>query len=217
MIEIVLDENDGCDFCGKEYEIVQIKDVVLGSWSDYKLMASSLLENHKNEEAIILNITDNSCSLNKLSLALFVESVKNPVRTEYAVFKVSNLAKTRETYNPYIALTIAIKYALNLVDEEPKVIYKNISGLGYLGLEIERDYVANNMIMSLHNSNDDIIKIKTKNAFEALVSASALKALSLAKSQVSIEVAVEFCEDKCLFNKDVLVEKIIENVSPWIN
>lgn len=217
MIEIVLDENIGCEFCGKEYEIINIKEEIPDSWNSYKLLANSLIDKHKNEDAIMLNICNDKCSLNKLSLALFVESITNPTKVNYAIFKIKNLKSVRETYNPYIALTIAIKYALNLVCESPHIIYKNISGLGYLGLDIENNYAKNKMIMQLSNSNTKPIKLTTHNAFDALVASSILKALSLSKSQVSMEVTVELNEADCTKNKDILVEKIIENVSPWID
>lgn len=217
MIEIVLDENNKNEFCGKEYKIIELRNENLDSWNEYKLLARELIEEHKKESAIIIKIQNENCSLNKLSLALFVESVKIPTNIEYVVFKVDNLAKARETYNPYIALTIAIKYALNLVEETPRIIYKNIAGLGYLGLDIENDYAANTISIQLANSHKEMIKIETDNAFDALAISSVLKALSLAKVGVSIELICKLNEKPCLQSKDAIVEKIITDISPWIN
>ena len=127
MLEVVIDGNDNNEFCGKEYPVIETNYTIPQSWSEYKQIAHKIITDNSVETAVILKISNSGISLNKIALALFVEAIQTPNRLEFAVFKVHDLHEAREKYKPYIALTIAIKYALNLANETPKDVYKNIS------------------------------------------------------------------------------------------
>lgn len=217
MIEIVLDGNTDNKFCGQEYSIVEVDSQNINNWNAYKLLATQLVCDYANEQGIIIKLKNPNISLNNLSLALFVESTKNTNNLRYVVFKVDNLAKAREEYKPYVALTIAIKYALNLINETPNTIYKNISQLGYLGIETEQDYTADILTLSLPNSDSTPLIITSNNLEDTICGVALLKALSLAQVKINIMLKIKCNEAEFLLNKDVLVEKIIQNISPWIN
>ena len=143
MIDIVLDANSGNTFCGKEFPLVRLNKTKATSWSDYQHLAADFIKAHAKEEAAIISVNDADFSINKFSVALFAESVLTPSKLDYVVFKVSDLEAAREAYKPYLAITIAIKYVLRLVDDTPESIYRNLADLGYLGLEITHNYGNN--------------------------------------------------------------------------
>ncbi len=217
MIEIVLDGNADDEFCGQKYSVIEIVSENLNSWTEYKQLAQQIIIDYAKEYAVIIKLENPNTFLNKLAVALFVESIKTPNQLQYAVFKVKNLEKAREEYKPYVALTIAIKYALNLANENHNTIYKNISELGYLGIETEQDYIGNSIILRLPNSNSTPIIMNSNNLEDTICGVALLKALSLAQVKVSIVLKIVRNETEISSNKDVLVEKIIQNVSPWIN
>ena len=216
MIEIVLDGNADDKFCGQKYAIVEIDSVTLNNWSEYREAAQQIIRKHAKEQTIIIKLK-NTLYLNKLSLALFFESIKNSNQLQYAVFKVDDLPKVRELYKPYVALTIAIKYALNLVNEEPKTIYKNISGLGYLGIDTQQDFTNNILTLTLPNSGSKPVVMDAKNLRDTVCGVAILKALSLAQIKINIQLNVECSETENLLDKDTVVEQIINNISAWIN
>ena len=150
-------------------------------------------------------------------MALFSESIKIKNELEYAVFKVKNLQEARNQYKPYVALTIAIKYALNLANETPKIIYKNISELGYLGIKTQKNYTDNTMTLSLLNASTPPHIINSNAIQNTICAVALLKALSLAEIPINIELNIDLSETPTTIDKDNLVEKIINDVSPWIN
>ena len=217
MIEIVLDGNTQDDFCGQLYPVILIDAINLSSWGDYKQFAQNVITIYANNQAIIIRLKNPNISLNKLSLALFVESIKVENQLKYAVFKVENLQKSRDEYKPYVALTIAIKYALNLANETPKTIYKNIAELGYLGIKTQQDFVSNHLVLSLENTTSSPLVIKSDRLETTICGVALLKALSLAQTPVNIVLEIAINEQHTHINKDNLVEKIVYDISRWIN
>jgi len=217
MIEIVLDGNTDNKFCNKEYPVIEINNQFPDVWNEYKLIADKIIADNSDKYAVIIKINNPKVSLNKLALAIFVTSVKTINRLEYAVFKVSDLMEARTLYKPYIALTIGIKYALTLAEESPKVIYKNISELGYLGIKTKRDYKADIMTLSLPNSFDIPYIINSNTLQDTICGVAVLKSLSLAKIPVNIELNIKLSETAMVIHKDEMLEKIINDISTWIN
>ena len=217
MIEIVLDGNSNNEFCGKKYPVIELNNLTPKKWNEYKQIASQLIINNSDQYAIIININNSDLSINKLALALFSESIKIKNELEYAVFKVKNLQEARNQYKPYVALTIAIKYALNLANETPKIIYKNISELGYLGIKTQKNYTDNTMTLSLLNASTPPHIINSNAIQNTICAVALLKALSLAEIPINIELNIDLSETPTTIDKDNLVEKIINDVSPWIN
>ena len=217
MIEIILDGNLNDEFCGKKYLPVEINEFTSGDWSEYKNTAKRIIAEHIEKEAVIIKINNEKFSLNKLALALFAESFEKSGNLEYAVFKVDDLYSAREQYKPYVALTIGIKYALNLANEAPKTVFKNISELGYLGIKSKRDYYTNTLTLSLPNSDEKARIIETDNLQDTICAVGLMKSLSLAEVNVNFELKIKCIEANASIDKDEMIQKIIADISPWIN
>lgn len=217
MIEVVLDGNDNNEFCDKVYPVIRIDNICENTWEEYRQIAKKIISENPTRYALILRSDNKDISLNKMALAFFVESITVSNDIEYVVFKVSNLIESREKYKPYIALSIALKYALNLANETPNVIFKNISELGYLGVQTQRNYSDNTMVLSLPNSTAKPFVMTPKNIEETLCAVAVLKALSVGQFEVNAQANIKILSSSETINKTAMVDKIIKDVSPWIN
>jgi hypothetical protein len=216
MIDIIFDHNDNNVFHNKEYDIEIISESIPDTYDEYRRFAKYILHKHQNEENIIIKIINESVLLNKLALAMFIESADDD-KINCIVFKVKDLNKSIEQYKPYIALTIGVKYALRLIKEDIKTIYKDMETLNYLGLIINHDYLNNIVTFKLENSSNPIQTIKTENITDAITWVAVLKALSLAEIEVSIEVLCPYTNhEQPVFDREKIIEAIINNVSAWI-
>ena len=105
---------------------------------------------------------------------------------------------------------------MRLISEDVKMIYKEISGLGYLGLDIRNDYLADKIYLKLQGTAP-VRRLYAETVSEALVCAGILKALALANTGASLEAEVKIQQPKQALNMDEIIIKIIEGVRPWIN
>ncbi len=215
MIDIAFDTHEGNTFCDEVCPVVSL-DNVPQSWEEYARQAEELINRYGDDKTIILQINNPQFSMNKFSLALFVSSIKMPSTLDLAVFKVKDLETAREAYKPYLALTIAVKYVLQLFNATPEVIYKNISGLGYLGLSIKTDYIENTMTLTYEGAKEPSYHFETDNAFDALVMSAVLKTLSLAQIKEKFEVKMSLNLAPQKRTIDELIVQILKIVSPWI-
>lgn len=215
MIDIAFDTHEGNTFCDEVCPVVLL-DNVPQTWEEYASQAEDLIKCYCNDKTIILQINNPQFSMNKFSLALFVSSIKMPCTLDLAVFKVKDLEVAREAYKPYLALTIAVKYVLQQFNATPEVIYKNISGLGYLGLSIKMDYIENAMTLVYEGAQKPSYHFETDNAFDALVMSAVLKTASLAEIKAKIEVKMFLNLAPQKRTIDDLVSQILKIVSPWI-
>lgn len=215
MIDIAFDIHEGNTFCDEVCPVVSFENVPQ-SWEEYASQAEALINRYGDDKTIILQIHNPQFSINKFSLALFVSSIKMPCTLDLAVFKVKDLETAREAYKPYLALTIAVKYVLQLFNSSPEEIYKNISGLGYLGLSIKTDYIENTMTLVYEGTKEPSYNFETDNAFDALVMSAVLKTASLAEIKAKIEVKMFLNLAPQKRTIDDLVSQILKIVSPWI-
>ena len=216
MIDIAFDVHEGNTFCNNECPVIVI-DKAPNDWLEYMRKAEKVINHYGENKTIILQINNPQFSINKFSLALFVASIKLPSKLELAVFKVKDLEEAREAYKPYLALTIAVKYVLQLFNETPEVIYKNISGLGYLGLSITTDYIENTMTLVYEGAQEPSYHFETDNAFDALVMAAVLKTVSLAQVKAKFEVKMVLNSTPQKRTIDDLMAQIFKIVSAWID
>ena len=216
MIDIVFDSKEGDVFCGESYPCVDLS-AKASCWKNYEKLAQNFIAEYSTFKAVIVRSVEQGFSVNKFSVALFVESIQASSNIDYVVFKVSDLNKAIDCYKPYLALTIAIKYVLQLFDKKPSEVYRNISGLGYLGLDIKTNYLTNIMTLKYLPFLDVQNKFKTFNVFDALVMTAILKAVSLAKIQEGFAVEICLNEEPQIIEARHLVEQIIQKISPWIN
>lgn len=216
MIDFAFDIHEGNTFCNEICSVVSI-DNAPQTWAEYVKQAEDFINCYGAEKTIILQIKNPQFSTNMFSLALFVKSIKTPCLLNLVVFKVKNLEAAREAYKPYLALTIAVKYVLQLFNASPEVIYKNISALGYLGLLIKNDYAKNTMTLVYEGGEEPLHYFETDNVFDALVMSAVLKTISLAQIKEKFEVKMFLNLEPQKIEVDDLVAKILETVSPWIN
>lgn len=121
---------------------------------------------------------------------MFVSSFEAADKPDLVVFKVDDLKRAREAYKPYLALTVALKYVLQLFNQPPEVICRNVSILGYLGLLIETDYVNNVMLLEYSGNSGAVYEFEAHDSFEVLLWAAVLKTVSLAQIPTKIRVRV---------------------------
>ena len=140
MIDIAFDMHRDNTFCGESFSVITV-DNPAHTWADYKEQADMLIKEHSSEKTVVVKVNNADFSINKFSVALFVSSFEAADKPDLVVFKVDDLEWAREAYKPYLALTVALKYVLQLFNQPPEAICRNVSILGYLGLLIETDYV----------------------------------------------------------------------------
>lgn len=216
MIEITIDGNDDNEFLGRPRQVYEIKDFAGGSFDDYRPLARDILNSFPAQQIIIVRNHSADCSDNQLALALFVESCHVDNNIENIIFKVADAQKSLEAYKPYVALTIGLKYVMRLMVEDPKLIYKEIALLNYLGLEIEHDYLNNKLLISLPGTEPER-RLIGENTDDALVIIGVLKTLALAHTGASIRAELEISPQPVQLSEDELIRRIISGVSPWIN
>lgn len=215
MISIAFDIHNDNTFCGQNFSVIEI-DETAQSWNDYKKLADVLVREHSAEKTIVIKVNNDDFSINKFAVALFVSSFETAGRLELAVFKVDDLESTREAYKPYLALTVALKYILQLFDQSPNEICKSISILGYLGLLIETDYANNIMSLEYSGKSEDFYEVEANNCFDVLMWVAILKAISLAQIQTKIKlnVVLDFKQQQIDINE--LLEQIVQKFSIWV-
>ena len=216
MIETVLDGNDDDKFLNRSYQTVVPGHLLSASFSAYREEARKIIATHASEAAVIIPEDDTAFSINKLALALFVESCKTGNNLEFVVFKVKDLAKKTEAYKPYVALTVAVKYIMRLASEKPKTALKDIASLGYLGLTIKQDYQNDKLFVSLKRQAP-VKKLPAENFSEALAAVGIMKAFALTQTDISLEAEIDCSNYDMPLDADIIIEKIINDVMPLID
>ena len=215
MIEIVLDGRQGNTFMDKPQPVYNIVDFDGSSLDDYRVEASKFIKQFADIRIIIVNTPKDNFSINLFALALFIESCHIANDIDCAVFKVDDDKKALEEYKPFVALTIAIKYIMRICQEDIKRIYHEFTELGYLGLEIDQDFLANKIVLRL-DGGEPLQKIITNKTGDAIAAVGMLKALSLAKTGANIEVEInEILETDSIKETDI-INKIVNDIRPWI-
>ena len=215
MIDIAFDMHRDNTFCGESFSVITV-DNPAHTWADYKEQADMLIKEHSSEKIVVVKVNNADFSINKFSVALFVSSFEAADKPDLVVFKVDDLERAREAYKPYLALTVALKYVLQLFNQPPEAICRNVSILGYLGLLIETDYVNNVMLLEYSGNFGAVYEFEAHDSFEVLLWAAVLKTVSLAQipTKIRVRVFLGFKPQKIDANK--LMEQIIQKVSFWI-
>lgn len=215
MIEIIFDSNNEDIFLHKKRQIFTIDNLTPQSWGDYRQFAQKLLNKYQEEDIIIIRNNNPQTSVNWLAVALFAESCFLETKLNAVVFQTQQYEKDIEAYKPFLALTIGIKYAIRLYKEDWKNIYKEISCLSYLGLEISEDYHLNKLLIKLPRNTlpQKLIATTLENT---LTTIGIIKSLALSEIPVSIDAEIFHPEIPETMDIDKIIEEIISYVKPLI-
>ena len=105
--------------------------------------------------------------------------------------------------------------ALRLCHEDTRSIYREIENMGYLGLNIKTDYIAQKIYVSLSGSGNTAF-FTAATAQEAVAVAASLKALSLAQTGADIKAEFSINHNSPEINEQAVIMQIVQNVNPWI-
>ena len=215
MIEIAFDSNNNNLFKNQPCPLYEVSEFSGADFTDYQKLARAIIAAYPDSHIIIIRNQAENCSINLLAVALFVEAYHLPNMLECAVFKVEDNAAAMEEYKPYIALTIGMRLALRLCHENTRAIYREIENMGYLGLNIKTDYIAQKIYVGL-SGNGDTTRFTANTAQEAVAVAASLKALSLAQTGADIKAEITINHHDAEINEQATVMQIVQNVNPWI-
>ena len=211
MIKVILIEKNK-EIDAKNLPQVSIENNIFNKWIDYKNFAINLVENNKNQKGLIITRKENDISFEKLALAIFIASIIIPNDLESVIFEVDDFQKAKKSYNPYIAITVAIKYILNLSEKNTDEIYKDISELGYLGLDVNRKFLNNTITLKLIRNSEYLHKYQTSTLSETLEKVAILKALSLTDVDISIELEILCNQNNENLDINNIIDKVVEKM-----
>ena len=211
MIKVILIEKNQ-EIDAKNLPQVSIEDNIFNKWIYYKNFAINLVENNKNQKGLIITRKENDISFEKLALAIFIASIIIPNDLESVIFEVDDFQKAKKSYNPYIAITVAIKYILNLSEKNTDEIYKDISGLGYLGLDVKRKFLNNTITLKLIRNSEYLHKYQTSTLSETLEKVAILKALSLTDVDISMELEILCNQNNENLDINDIIDKVVEKM-----
>lgn len=216
MIEIAFDKNEENTYQNRLCPTYRISLPDSQNFAAYRHEAQKLLTTMRGTPTLIIDDKHVNYSRNMFAVALFVEAYKESNGVECAIFKIKNYEKELNEYKPYIALTVGLKFVMLLHSAAPDEIYHEISELGYLGLEIKKNFVDNKLFLVL-NGTEPPRKIITTNTSQALITIGILKTLALAHANASLSVEMQIDNTPPTQALDDILEEIIKGVSPWIS
>ena len=215
MIEIAFDSNNNNLFKNQPYPLYKVNKFSGSDFTNYQQLARAVIAAFPEARIIIIRNQAENCSINLLAVALFIEAYHLPNMLECAVFKVEDNAAAMEEYKPYIALTIGMRLALRLCHENTRAIYREIENMGYLGLNIKTDYIAQKIYLGL-SGNGNTTTFTANTAQEAVAVAASFKALSLAQTGADIKAEIAINHHDAEINEQAVIMQIVQNVNPWI-
>ncbi len=217
MIEIALDKNPDNTFKNKEYPVFEVQQFADNSFNTYLFTAQNIINHFISEPIIIIKILTDSCSLNFLALALFIKSYQIESCLECVVFKVTDYEQALQSYKPFIALTTGIRLALRLCDSPAVEIYREIENMGYLGLNIKRDYLKNIIKLDLNGNNTPVLQLNAQTLSQAVVTAASVKTFALLPQHVSCTAQIDIDKNPQPLNADLIINQILQNTLPVIS
>lgn len=215
MIEIIFDRNADDVFLGEKKPVCSINKQEAQNWQEYRKLAKEILESHKGDKIVIIRNAAQNISVNWLAVALFIESCFLQSETEAVVFKTENYSEALAAYKPFVALSIGLKYAIRLYQDNLINMYKEIAALSYLHLSIKEDYLSNKLSIKFTNGGDTK-KIKASTVEEALTAIGIIKSLSLASAPVSIECDFDTTKTSGSADIDKVIQEIVQYTKPFI-
>ncbi len=211
MIEIVLDENKDNSFLNAERPVYTINEQKALTWEAYRALAHRIIREHEQTPILIIKNNNQKFSNNWFAVAMFVESCFVKSKLECAVFKVENRKDALNAYKPFVALTIGLKYIIRLYQEELNNVYKEISGLSYLGLNIREDYLENKLYMELP-ALEDAHQLTAQTKEEALTTVGILKSIALMQYPMHLKAEIAITKETTIPNIDTAIQNVVEYI-----
>ena len=216
MIEIAFDEHLDSLFKNQEYPLLDVPNLCNKPFDTYITYAQEVFKHYKSQKYLIAIADDTRFNTNRLSLAFFITScLDNENTIDCLVIKNKNYNEAFESYKPYIAISIGIKYILRLAKEPANVIYKELKCLNYLNFSIKEDYVQN--LICYKPQTKAKSSITTNNSFEALVYATLYKILALAEIEIPFNLNIKITNDTKDMDSKEIISTILQKVSPYIH
>ena len=188
-MEIIFDENEGNIFCGESYPIYSLKTPDKIDFKSVLQDVRKLIKaNSKNKVVLIKPEKENKYFL--LFAALMgVEGRDDTGYPLQAVFKVHDFKQATISYRPYFFFGTAAIYVLRLLQMNSDTMYKDIRTLGYLGLDIQTDYLNNTISLHLPNPGKKY-QFQVASLHNTVILSSFIKMLSLLKSDIHIDISI---------------------------
>jgi len=216
MIEIAFDEHMDDTFKGGVYPSLGVPKLIDASFEQYLNYAERIFSIYTDSLYLIIKTDEKCFNTNKLALAFFIKSCFYPNNNlECVVFKTLNTNKAFETYKPYVAASIGIKYALRLSKENVHNIYKELKCLNYLNFTIKESFLNNTLFYQPNNLTSTLIE--THSAFEAIVFVSLLKILSLAEINIPYALTVHLTTQNENLDSHIILQELIKHLSCYID
>lgn len=162
MIEIVFDESKSASFLGQDCPLIECDEKKLTSIKQMRGWVQNLLMEFAQERVLKIKSLP-MMKLYLLTLVFSIESYEDKTNLETVVFEVSDSRKAIENYGCFSAVTNAIRYMRDLLRMEEKEAYADIKRLGYLGLNVEEDYLKQQIIVKWHEGDNAQILCATQN------------------------------------------------------
>lgn len=215
MLEIVFDENAGCEFLGQKCQTADLDIAADCDWQTYRRIAAQLITAYADQRVVVVNFPLSEKMMNCLALALGIEAYEEKTQLESVIFKVSDSKKALSDYKPFMALANSLRYARDLLRLSEAERRADIKRLGYLGLKVKEDYIKDTVTIDWLGK-EPVKKIAADGGLAALVLVGVMKKQAICKDENAwrgvIGKAFENGADKIAEPKDEneMIEKIIE-------
>ncbi len=216
MIEIAFDKNLNNTFKDKEYPLLTPPLLKGKDFEQYIHYASSVFQTLQKDKYIIVFEQKKLFEINKLAFAFFVVSCFNSdSNLECLVIKTKDEKEAFNNYKPYVALSIAVKYAIRICQENTQTIYKELETLTYLNFSVHKNF-SNKTLIYKTKTDQPLKKIETNSLLESIARVSWLKFLSLNEIEENIELIVNISDKEEKIAQKEITKKILEFSRPYI-
>ena len=194
-MEIIFDNNTTDTFQNKIYPIIELNTEQNIKVSQMHSVINNLISQNSQNRIIIIKPTAENSNMHLYAALLGINQSNDFTFPSCAIIKVQNHQKTLKEHEPYMFFTTAATYAHRLSQMSYSEMYKDIEGLGYLGLDIKTNYLQN-MITMRHPSDGHSYHFKSSSKHNSIVLAGLIKILSLMKIKPPLDITVDIVKTK---------------------
>ncbi len=211
MIEIALYDHRNDDYTTQNYPVSAIEQFSGNSFADFQKAAKHFIQNHSNDNVVVINEYPAHFNINLFAVALVIESLRMDCKINCVAINVNDLIVATEAFKPFIALTFGLKYVHTLQEMDASTCFKDISALGYLGLDIKQNHTKHQLTMSLSGTHK-LPGISAHSFSEAIGAVAFIKTLALMKKDYALKIELPILKNSVPFDEDAVFEKIVNHV-----